>query len=301
MPVSLTPAQAAAQLRALGHAVSDVTALMGGLWSAAFAFREGGGDYVVRFHERRDDLEKDRYAERWATSDLRIPHMLEIGDSPAGPYGISERVHGRPLDDLDGAGMRMILPALFGTLDRLREADVSAGVGYGLWHGDGNAPHRSWSGSLLDDASLAQGRARLRGTPVGTDAFDAGVSAMRELIGYASEDRHVVHNDLLNHNVLVDDHGVVLLDWGASIYGDFLYDWALLAFWWPWFRANWGRIDIDEAVSAHLRDADIANVAERLRLYKLDIGVSHILFQARQARWDDAQWTAARTVALATI
>lgn len=299
MPISLTSDQATAQLRTLGHDARDLIALTGGLWSAAFAFREHDSDYVVRFHDRRDDLEKDRFAEQWATPDLRIPHMREIGDTPAGPYGISERVHGRPLDDLDDAEMLKILPALFGTLDRLREADVSATRGYGLWHGDGNAAHRSWRGSLLDDASLAQQRARLRGTPVGTDAFDAGISAMRELIGYASDERHVVHNDLLNYNVLVDHQGVVLLDWGASIYGDFLYDWALLAFWWPWYRAKWGRIDIDEAVSEHFRDADIANFAERLRLYELDIGVSHILFQAGQARWDDAQWTAARTVALA--
>ena len=301
MPTSLESDQATAQLRALGHTVTDVTALSGGLWSAAFAFREDGSDYVVRFHDRRDDLEKDRFAERWAAPGLRIPHMVEIGDLPVGAYGISERVQGRPLDELDDDGMRRTLPALFGTLDRLREADVSGTRGYGLWHGDGNAPHRSWRGSLLNDESLAQGRARLRDTPVGTDAFDAGITAMRELIGCASDERHVVHNDLLNYNVMVDDHGVVLLDWGASIYGDFLYDWALLAFWWPWYRAKWGGIEIDEAVSEHLRDTGIVNFAERLRLCELDIGVSHIQFQAGQARWDDASWTAARTLALAGL
>ena len=301
MPISLKLDQATAQLRALGHTVSDVTALSGGLWSAAFAFREDGSDYVVRFHERRDDLEKDRFAERWAAPGLRIPHMLEIGDSPVGAYGISERVHGSPLDDLDEAGLRGILPSLFRTLDRLREASVATARGYGLWHGDGNAPGKSWRGTLLDDTSLAERRADLRGTPVDTEAFDAGVSAMRDLIAYASEERHVVHNDLLNYNVLVDRDGVVLLDWGASIYGDFLYDWALLTFWWPWYRARWGGIDIDREVADHFRGAGIANFAERLRLCQLDIGISHIHFQATRGRTDDARWTAARTVALAGI
>jgi len=301
VPISLTCDQATAELRDLGHIVRDVVPLSGGLWSAAFAFRENGGDYVVRFHERRDDLEKDRFAERWAAPGLRMPHMVEIGDMPVGAYGISERVHGRSIDELDEAGMRGILPKLFGTLDRLREADVSATRGYGLWHGDGNAPHPSWRASLVDNASVEGARARLRGTPVGTDAFDAGISAMRDLLGYASEERHVVHNDLLNYNVLVDREGVVLLDWGASIYGDVLYDWALLAFWWPWYRARWGGIDMDAEVTEHFRAAGVAHFAERLRLCELDIGVSHIEFQAGRAEWDNARWTAARTVALAKI
>jgi len=251
VPIALTPEQAAAHLRALGHAARDVVALSGGLWSAAFAFREGASDLVVRFHERRDDLEKDRFAQRWATADLRVPHVIEIGESPAGAYGISERVHGVPLDDLDEAGMRAILPSLFRTLDRLRDADIDTTRGYGLWHGDGNAPGQSWRGTLLDDMPLEELRTDLRGTPVGTDAFDAGVSAMRDVATYASEERHVVHNDLLNYNVLVDRDGVVLLDWGASIYGDFLYDWGLLTFWWPWYRARWGGIDIDHEVAEH--------------------------------------------------
>ena len=299
MPISLTPDQAAAELRARGHDATDVVALSGGLWSAAFAFRENEGDYVVRFHERRDDLEKDRFAERWAAHGLRIPHMVEIGDVPVGAYGISERVHGRPIDELDEAGMRAILPALFETLDRLSEADVSGTRGYGLWHGDGNAPHATWGASLFDQPSVENFRGRLRGTPVGTEGFDVGVSAMHDLISYVSEERHVVHNDLLHYNVLVDRDGVVLLDWGASIYGDFLYDWALLMFWWPRFRGRWGGIEIDAAVEDHFRPAGVEHLAERLRLCQLDIGLSHILFQAGQAEWDNARWTMARTVALA--
>src|SRR5437763_1486683 len=81
VPVSLTLDQAAAELRARGHTPENIVALSGGLWSAAFAYRDRGGEYVVRFHERRDDLEKDRFAERWQRGVLRIPHMVEIGES----------------------------------------------------------------------------------------------------------------------------------------------------------------------------------------------------------------------------
>jgi aminoglycoside phosphotransferase (APT) family kinase protein len=110
----------------------------------------------------------------------------------------------------------------------------------------------------------------------------------------------VVHNDLLNYNVLVDAEGVVLLDWGASIYGDFLYDSALLTFWWPWYAKRWGAIDIRAEIASHFRDTGlvIRHFAERMRLYELDIGISAIAFQAGRQEWDHARWTAGRTVAL---
>lgn len=301
MPISLTPDQAAAELRARGHDARDLVRLTGGVWSTTFAFREKGEDYVVRFHERRDDLEKDRFAERWAAPDLRVPHMVEIDDMPVGAYGISQRVRGRPIDDLSEADMREILPALFGTLDRLREVDVSATRGYGLWHGDGSAPYPTWRASLLDEAWTERARAFLGGTPLGANAFEAGTAALRRLLRYAPEERHVVHNDLLYYNVLVDPEGIVLLDWGASICGDFLYDWALLMFWWPWYRAKWGGIDMDAEVAQHLRAATIEDRAERLRLCELHIGVDHIESQARRGLWDHARWTAARTLALAQM
>src|SRR5205085_1447372 len=106
MPITVTADEARAFLRERGHDAGGLEALSGGLWSAAFAYRESGRDYVVRFHERRDDLEKDRFAERWRTASLRIPHMVDIGDMPnGGGYGIAERVMGAPIDDLDEAGM----------------------------------------------------------------------------------------------------------------------------------------------------------------------------------------------------
>lgn len=296
MPLAITADEARAFLRERGHEADGVTPLSGGLWSATFAFREAGREYVVRFHERRDDLEKDRFAERWRTSSLRIPHMVEIGDVPAGGgYGIAERVIGKPIDERDDDGMRKILPSLFAALEATRGADLAGTAGWGLWHGDGNAVYGTWEDNLLREdppGERAAQRELLAATRIGSAEFDAGLARMRELVPFAQMQRSLVHNDLLNYNLLADDAGVILLDWGASIYGDFLYDSALLTFWWPYY-AKWAGIDIRAEVERHFGDAP--NFRERLRLCELDIGVSHIAFQASQARWDNAAWTAKRT------
>jgi aminoglycoside phosphotransferase (APT) family kinase protein len=302
MPLQLTPEQARAFLGSRGHDARELVPLSGGLWSTTFAFVEAGVPYVVRFHERRDDLEKDRFAMRWSSPRLRIPRIVEIGDAPEGAYGISEREAGGAIDDLDEEGMRAILPSLLATLDAVRDADVSGTTGYGLWHGDGNAPHASWRAMLSDEAFIAEARPPLAGSSVGTEAFDAGIARMRELVGACPEDKHVVHNDLLYRNLLAGPKGIVVLDWGASIYGDFLYDLALLTFWWPWYAARWGGIDIRAEIERHYREIRlrIEHFPERMLCYELDIGVSHIVFQGSRGRWDQAAWTAARTLALAT-
>src|SRR5436309_1252336 len=231
MPMSVSAGEAATQLRARGHDPHDITPLKGGAWSTVFAFREVGRDYVVRFHDRRDDLEKDRFAQRWVSEPLRTPRIVEIGDLPHGAYGISERVSGTPIDDLDHAGMREVLPPLFAAMDAMREADLAGTRGFGLWHGNGAGDHASWRDTLVrEDApgERAAQRARLAASRIGAAEFDAALARMHQLLPSCPEERHLVHNDLLYFNVLTDGHGVVLLDWGASIFGDFLYEVALL-------------------------------------------------------------------------
>lgn len=304
MPISLTTEQAAAELHARGHHPEHVVPLSGGLWSAAFAYREDGRDLVVRFHDRRDDLEKDRFAARWAGPRLRTPRVIEIGDMPSGAYGISERVHGTPLDERDEAGMRAALPSLLATLDALRDADLTGTSGFGLWHGDGRGEHATWRAALRNVRDGVDRRAAQRDlvvrSRIGAHEFDIGLARMTELLPFCPEERHLVHNDLLNYNVLVERNDVILLDWGASIYGDFLYDAALLTFWWPWDR-KWAGIDIRRELEQHYADSGliVPAFAERLRCYELNIGVEHIHFQASQERWADAARTARRTLELA--
>ena len=304
MPIAITAPEAVELLREHGHQAENMVALSGGLWSAAFAFREAGREYVVRFHERRDDLEKDRFAQRWASDALLTPRVVEIEDTARGPYGIAERITGGPIDDLDEAGFRHVLPSLFSAMDAVRVADLSGTSGYGLWHGDGNGNHASWRDTLVREEApgeRAKQREALGRSGVGSREFDIGLERMHELLPFCLETRHLVHNDLLYRNVFVDRGRVVLLDWGASIYGDFLYDVALLTFWWPWYERRWGGIDIRYEIERHYAANGVAipNYAERLRCCELDIGISAIAFQVGRGDLENGAWTARRTTKLA--
>lgn len=91
-------------------------------------------------------------------------------------------------------------------------------------------------------------------------------------------ERHLVHSDLLHWNVLVEDDTVTgLLDWGSSIYGDFVYDIAWLTFWWPWYP-QWKEIDVAHEVRAHYARTGlvVASFSERLRCYELRIGLGDL-------------------------
>lgn len=81
---------------------------------------------------------------------------------------------------------------------------------------------------------------------------------------------------------------------------DFLYDAALLTFWWPW-TSKWAGIDVRAAIEDHYAGIGliVPSLAERLRCYELHIGVDHIHFQASSGRFEDAAWTARRTLELA--
>ena len=290
-----------------GPDVSNVTRLSGGAWSQAFAYRLGDGDLVVRFSAVEEAFRKDEVASRHASPTLPIPAIVEIGETSAGFYAISERRYGDVLETVDEGQMRALLPSIMVALDAIRFADISATSGYGGWAPDGNAPHATWGAALLDVISDPTGhyhhgwRERLATSPTGDGPF---LEAYRELESVAAdlpEDRHLIHSDLLNGNVLVDEDRITaVLDWGSAMYGDFLLDLAWICFWAPWFPA-FRDIDFRDAALRHYAaiELEVPQFDRRLRACELWIGLDGQVYQAAKGRWDELAWTAARTLEIA--
>jgi hygromycin-B 4-O-kinase len=306
MMVNLQEAEAFLVTR-FGSDVRGVTSLRQGEWSQAFGFQQGDGDFVVRFSALDEDFQKDRLAMRFRASDLPIPAITEIGEALGGYYAISQRAPGGYLDDLDAKGMRAALPSLLATLDAMRLADCSASQGFGAWDAIGNAPWPTWRDALLDVARDHPGerihgwRARLEQSPTGAAPFDAAFACLRQLTRILPEERHLIHSDLLNFNVLVEGERIsAVIDWGCAMYGDFLYDLAWFLFWAPWYP-QWRMIDFLGEAERHFDTMGLAvpNLEERLRYYQIHIGLASQAYSAFRGRWDFLAEVAERTLAVA--
>ena len=290
-----------------GAGVNDVLALAGGEWSRAFAFGEGGRDWVIRIADFDLAFRKDELATRWSSDALPIPRVLEVGSVGDGFFAISERMTGAMLETIDEPQLRAVLPSLLGTLDALRLADVSAFSGYGGWDASGNGWYPSWQAMLLDVATDDPARPnhgwrdRLAHSEVGDRPFAEAYDVLTSLVEKVHEERHLIHADFMNRNVMVSENKISgVFDWGCGMYGDFLMDLAWIDFWAPW-SPGWDAVDIIAAARDHFRaiGLNVPNVSERIRACQIYVGLDGMAFQAHIGRWADLARTAARTLEVA--
>ena len=284
-----------------------INAMRPGEWSAVYGVRTATADLVVRFSAFDEDFEKDAYAARYASAALPIPRISEWGPLDGGFFAIAERMPGEHIDEIDAPRLRRVLPSLFAALDAMRAIDLSAAYGFGGWRADGRSQHPTWRAFLLGvatDVSTRGGigaREQLEMSAAGLAAFDEGLDRMRSLVDRCPEDRHLVHDDLMNRNVLVDgDRVSAVLDWGSSLCGDFLYDLAKLVFYQPW-RPEWGTVDFVAEARAHYDAIGLVvpNFAERLVCYYLRIGLADMAYSAFRERWDQVRSKADRVLEIA--
>lgn len=287
-----------------GTDATNVTALGGGDWSRAFSFRIENRDRVVRFGRYVEDFLKDRKAMTFAGPVLPVPVVLEVGEAYGLFYAISECHYGAFLETLDEREWRRLLPALLRGLDSLRDVEPP-GSGADWASEDARAPlrWRQWLVASLEDhlgERVGGWRVKLRETPAIEEIFVSGQRALRALLPFCPEVRHILHRDLLNRNVLVSPDGSRLeavFDWGCSMAGDFLYEVAWLTFWRPWYPAL-DAIDVRHVFQAHYQSIslEVENFDRRLACYELHIGLEHIAYAAFSGRAQDQQEIARRTL-----
>lgn len=305
---SITPDMVATFLEAReGRPVDRLTPLRQGGWSSAWAYDIAGRREVIRFSHIADDFERDRLASGWSSPRIPVPRFLHLGDAFGGKYAITEWANGVALDSLDAAGMRAVMPSLFATLDAIREIEP-CGMSVGGWDTHGNGSHDSWAAALRsvanDDAGgrLGDWRAQLARSPIGIERFDAVMAILDVLADRLPHIRHVIHNDLINANVLVDgDRITAVLDWGCGMTGDFLYDLACFALYRPW-HTRWAEVDVAGAFRRHAASIglDLPDFDLRLMCYQIHLGLGDIRYNAFLGNWENAEWTLSRVEAVSS-
>lgn len=286
-----------------GRPIDGVELVGEGAWSRCFGFRDRDRELVVRFGRFVDDFENDRRAASFDAPGLPVPRLETIGRAFEAWFAISERVFGEPLEQRSASRFRAVLPSLFEALDAIREIDIASTTGYGGWDRSGDAPAASWRDFLLavdrdtPDMRTRGWRKRLLDSPGdGERVFRAGYEQLGALVDASPPERHVVHADLINRNVLVEDDRITgVFDWGCSFYGDFLYDLAWLEFWGPAQEAMAGldfrrsALDHFDAIGLHVPDFD-----SRLRGCMVHIGLDHLAYHAWSGDADALAWVSER-------
>ena len=267
---------------------NDVEYVGEGAWSRCFGFTHNGAELVIRFGRHVEDFERDRLAARFASADLPIPQVIEIDEAFGAWYCVSTRAHGTPLEQLDPAGWTLTVPSVLAMLDSLRKANISGTTGFGAWDREGNAAHATWEEFLTDviqdrpDSRTSGWKRRLFDSPDGDASFMRGYDCMLDLAGAFPGPRSLVHNNLVNRNVLAGGGRVTsVFDWGCSIYGDFVYELATIVFWSTWY-APIEQSDLMSRAIDHYGDMglDVPNFQDRFRCCALHIGLVHIAYNA---------------------
>jgi aminoglycoside phosphotransferase (APT) family kinase protein len=280
-----------------------VEPLGAGLWSSAFGFVLDGRKLVLRLGQWREDFERDRDAQVFARPGLPVPEVLDVGEREGGAYAVSVRHDGTFLEQLDPSTASWLRPAVFGLLDALREAPAPEGA---AGSGFGGRAVDSWSdflGPPLDEPGARVGGWRPR-IECDADLADLYRRTEREIrafvgAGICPEMRHVLHLDLVNRNVLVDEHRrevAAVFDWGCLAYGDFVYEVAYLAFWEPWFPVL-AALDLAASAPRHWREIglEVPEFAGRFHAYQLHVGLTHLASSAAKGSEEDLVGVARRT------
>lgn len=287
--------------------VSDIIMLSGGNWSQAFAYKQAGKDYVIRFGMHQDDYYNDQAAQQYASSELPIPKVFEVSEALGGYYAITERAFGTMIDELDHEAMKRIVPSLFATLDAIRTADISDSTGFGGRDVNGDGTFATWREWLLDVNQDKPSRRTygwttgLKNSPVGSKPFEKGYERLIELSRDLPEVRSLNHNDLMNFNVLVNDDKITaVIDWANALYGDFLYELANFVFWGPIHKPITG-IDWESLALKHYKSIglEVPMFKERLQCCMVRMGLDHLAYYGFTKDWTYLEPVAKRTLAIA--
>jgi hygromycin-B 4-O-kinase len=277
--------------QSLSSAAHDFEFIAGGESSQAFAFKVGEESFVFRANNSdNESYKKDLYAhEHFGLNGIPIPEVIQTGVMNNGySFAISKKIPGKTINHLSDNEKVSLGPELLSTLDSIHDVDISNTKGYGKWDSEGTGQQESWKQTLLavDQYvhSDSDGPSLFETTFLEKNVWDQAHEKFKELLIFCPEDRYLVHADYGGDNVLSNEGKITgVLDWGTSMYGDFLYDIAWLDLWSKDGNYAESYKDSHAAVA-------IPNFNERVLCYKLYIilnSMSFFAYSNQQGKYDD--------------
>ena len=260
--------------------VTDVHPLTGGLTSQVFGFSSDNVRYVVRISSSVTSFQKDAFAsQRFASPDLPIPQILDIGEVENGVYFcISQRASGTRLKDLDAADIRRMANEAAQIISVIGDADLTNTEGFGHFNAHGVAPFSSWQNFLLEvtDVRVFNWNSKRN---IDRAMVGKATDAVSELAEHCPEIRCLIHGDLGSYNILTDAQRITaVIDWDLGLFGDPLYEIANLFFWHEDHLTP-----LLKQLGGTLRNAP--KWRERVLCYQLHIGLHELFYERYDIDW----------------
>ena len=262
--------------------VKDIAPISGGFWSAAYTYRVGEAEFVLRFSDMADGFAIDAAAMQFTAPDLPIPEVIEVGEALDRHYAISRRHFGRFVEEVSLEDADAVGGAMARLLAALRAVPSAADDAVVWYEPDGTLTWHDWlRNGLVDNPDSISGgwRKKLAQNSRIEAIFSACESRIEALLPYCPERRDLVHGDLLHQNVLICEDATrvtAIFSWKCSARGDFLYDLAWCTFWGPWHpgiaAADLWRRTLN---AADLTESDLVDAERRHHCYELQIAASH--------------------------
>jgi aminoglycoside phosphotransferase (APT) family kinase protein len=270
-----------------GTEPTHLEVLGGGFWSAAYGYRVGDEELVLRVGDTPDGFHDDKFAMRYGSPALPIPEVLAIGEGFGRWFAVSRRHHGRFLETVGTNEAEVSGPTVVNLLAELRSVP-DTGVAVMPWH--------DWllAGiSDVPDHHTAGWRRRIAADPAAERTFHVTEQCICSLLDACPDRRELVHSDLLHGNVLVTpaaDAISAVFSWKCSTWGDSIYDLAWCTF---WGRMHEGiaALDLWDRVVPTLSTSEAVDVRVRHHVYELQIGANHIGWYATIGDFENLRWT----------
>lgn len=270
------------------RSVSELTPVEGGLIAQTLSFRVNEKEYILRLttNAMEATYQKEGFLYgHFASPAIPIPPIHKAGRLGNVFYAISEKMPGRGLKFISMDEYNQTLPSIIETLYAIHQVDVQDWHGYGWLDDNGMGMFPSWKDFLTHiieeerpDGFYGTWHTLFHTSFLDRDVFERVYKQMLRLLATCPEERYLVHGGYGYNNVLAQDGKVTaVLDWLDAMYGDFVYDFAVLNQWPP------PGIDYPELLYQYYTShgMSLPNFRERLTCYQLYNGLDGMRFFAK--------------------
>lgn len=271
------------------HDVSNLEKITGGEGSQAYGFKAKTKEYIIRINKHYNlGFKKDKFAyKNYSKENIPIPKIYKIGKiNNLYHFCISQKADGKVLNSISSIDLEKLNEELFSILDKIHAIDISETMGYGKWNPENQGDSKSWREKILSADEHAKETAEkpslFKSSFLEKDYWDKIYGYIVNLLPFCPEERYLIHGDYGFGNILSDGNKITaVIDWEASMYGDFLFDIAWLSMWSK--KIDYENLYLERCNKNNLK---IKNIRERILCYKFYIGLRTLSFFAYSGQED---------------